>query len=135
MPSVFSVEEVEKRIGEVPGVQSVTVNFAADTATARFDETQLEVTDIKSAVRQRGHDAYAPDESHASHAPSAAPPKFFKSAESTSTSDTPAAEVYADTAPLHTATPSIKSDAPQLHLQTMPNRTKLQHFETKACGM
>ena len=54
MLSVFSVDEVEKRIGEVPGVQSVTVNFAVGNATVRYDETQLEATDIKSAVRQRG---------------------------------------------------------------------------------
>ncbi len=60
MLSVFSVDEVEKRIGEVPGVQSVTVNFAAGTASVRYDETQLEATDIKSAVRQRGFDAAEP---------------------------------------------------------------------------
>ena len=29
MLSVWSVDEVEKRIGEVPGVESVTVNYAA----------------------------------------------------------------------------------------------------------
>ena len=60
MLSVFSVDEVEKRIGEVPGVQSVTVDFAARNATVRYDETQLEATDIKSAVRQRGLDPAAP---------------------------------------------------------------------------
>ena len=60
MLSVFSVDEVEKRIGEVPGVQSVTVNFAVGNATVRYDETQLEATDIKSAVRQRGFDPAAP---------------------------------------------------------------------------
>ena len=60
MLSVFSVVEVEKRIGEVPGVQSVTVNFAVGNATVRYDETQLEATDIKSAVRQRGFDPAAP---------------------------------------------------------------------------
>ncbi len=60
MLSVFSVEEVEKRIGEVPGVQSVTVNFAAGNATVRYDETQLAATDIKSAVRQRGFGPAAP---------------------------------------------------------------------------
>lgn len=54
MLSVFSVDEVEKRIGEVPGVASVTVNFAAGNATVRYDETQLEASDIKHAVRQRG---------------------------------------------------------------------------------
>ncbi|MEO8731553.1 MAG: heavy-metal-associated domain-containing protein [Rhodoferax sp.] len=65
MLSVFSVDEVESRIGEVPGVQSVTVNFAAGTATVRYDETQLEAGDIKSAVRQRGFDAAAPADDRA----------------------------------------------------------------------
>ena len=60
MLSVFSVEEVEKRIGEVPGVESATVNFAAGNATVRFDETRLENADIKSAVRQRGYEATVP---------------------------------------------------------------------------
>ena len=55
MLSVLSVDGVEKRIGEVPGVESVTVNFAAKNATVRYDETRLEVADIKSDVRQRGH--------------------------------------------------------------------------------
>ncbi len=60
MLSVLSVDEVEKRIGEVPGVDSVTVNFAATSATVRYDETRLEVSDIKSAVRQRGYASVAP---------------------------------------------------------------------------
>ena len=55
MLSVLSVDEVEKRIGEVPGVESVTVNYAAGNATVRYDETRLEVADIKSVVRQRGY--------------------------------------------------------------------------------
>ena len=48
MLSVLSVDEVEKRIGDVPGVESVTVNFAAGNATVRYDETRLE--DRKSVV-------------------------------------------------------------------------------------
>lgn len=60
MLSVWSVEEVEKRIGEVPGVESVTVNYAAESATVRYDETRLKVADIKSSVRQRGYDSAAP---------------------------------------------------------------------------
>ncbi len=73
MLSVLSVAGVEKRIGDVPGVESVTVNFAAGNATVRFDETRLELADIKSDVRQRGSDADAqsstptPD-SHDGHA-------------------------------------------------------------------
>lgn len=52
MLSVLSVVGVENRIGEVPGVESVTVNYAAGFATVRYDETRLNVTDIKSAMRQ-----------------------------------------------------------------------------------
>ena len=54
MLSVLSALGVEKRIGEVPGVESVTVNYAAGTATVRYDETRLDVADIKSDVRQSG---------------------------------------------------------------------------------
>ena len=60
MLSVWKIDEVEKRLGEVPGVESVTVNYAAGTATVRFDETRLEVADIKSAVRQRGYESATP---------------------------------------------------------------------------
>ena len=60
MLSVWSVDEVEKRIGEVPGVESVTVNYAAGNATARYDETRLEIADIKSAVRQHGFESATP---------------------------------------------------------------------------
>ena len=67
MLSVLSVEEVEKRIGEVPGVESVTVNFAAENATVRYDETRLEATDIKSAVRQKSYESDAPEQSEVKH--------------------------------------------------------------------
>jgi len=78
MLSVLSVYEVEKRIGEVPGVESVTVNFAAKNATVRYDETRLDVADIKSGVRQRAHEPASPDEpsageGHERHAAPGAP--------------------------------------------------------------
>jgi Cu2+-exporting ATPase len=57
MLSVLSVDGVEERIGEVPGVESVTVNYAAGNATVRFDETRLEIADIRSAVRQKGYES------------------------------------------------------------------------------
>ena len=60
MLSVLSTLGVEKRIGEVPGVESVTVNYAAGNATVRYDETRLDVADIKSAVRQSGYESAAP---------------------------------------------------------------------------
>ena len=55
MLSVLTVDEVEKRFGEVPGVESATVNYASGNATVRYDETRLEVADIKVIVHQRGH--------------------------------------------------------------------------------
>jgi Cu2+-exporting ATPase len=108
MLSVLSVDEVERRIGEVPGVESVTVNFAAETATVRYDETRLEVADIKSAVRQRGHESAAP----ASHAAEAEPPAPTPS--KTAPIDSPVAAVppappVAAAAP--TATPKPDADA------------------------
>ena len=60
MLSVLSVDEVEMRIGDVPSVESVTVNYAAGSATVRYDETRLQIADIKSAVRRHGHEAAAP---------------------------------------------------------------------------
>ena len=56
MLSVLSVDGVEKRIGKVGGVESVTVNYAAGNATVRYDETRLDIADIKSDVRQSGYD-------------------------------------------------------------------------------
>ena len=60
MLSVLSVDELEKRIGKAPGVKSVTVNFAAGSATVRYDETRLAIGDIKSAVRRSGYETEAP---------------------------------------------------------------------------
>ena len=60
MLSVLSVDVVGKRIGEVPGVESVIVNFAAGTATVRYDETRLDIADIRSHVRQSGYESDAP---------------------------------------------------------------------------
>ena len=59
MLSVLSVQGVESRIGEVPGVESVTVNYAGGSATVRYDETRLSVGDIKSAVRQSEYERTA----------------------------------------------------------------------------
>jgi len=54
MLSVLTVDEVEMRICRVPGVESATVNYATGNATVRYDETLLEVADIKVIVHQRG---------------------------------------------------------------------------------
>jgi copper chaperone CopZ len=60
MLSVLSVDEMEKRIGEVPGAESVTVNYAAGTVTVRYDETHLDIAHLKSIVRERGYEPPAP---------------------------------------------------------------------------
>ena len=52
--SVLTVDEVEKRLEDVAGVESATVNYAAKNATVRYDETLLEVADIKILAHQRG---------------------------------------------------------------------------------
>ena len=80
MLSVFSVEEVEKRIRDVSGVESATVNFAAGSATVRFDETRLEIADIRSGVRQKEiesavQSSASASDGHKGHAASGAPPE------------------------------------------------------------
>ena len=88
MLSVLSVPGGEERIRSVPGVESVTVNHAAGSATVRYDETRLEVADIKSAVRQSAYESVAPvapkapavptapsaGDGHGGHAAPVAPP-------------------------------------------------------------
>ena len=61
MLSVFSILGVERRIGEVPGVESATVNYATGSATVRYDETRLNIADIKSAVRQHEYESAGPE--------------------------------------------------------------------------
>ena len=55
MSSARSARGVEKRIGAVPGVESVTVNYATGSATVRYDETRLGIADLKSAAAPSGH--------------------------------------------------------------------------------
>lgn len=54
MLSVLTVDEVEERFEEVPGVESATVNYAAGKITVRYDETLLKIADINIFVHQRG---------------------------------------------------------------------------------
>jgi len=79
MLSVLGVDEVEERIGKVPGVESITVNYAAGSATVRYDETRLKATDIKAAVRLSGYESAAPaaataGDGHEGHTAPGAPP-------------------------------------------------------------
>ncbi|MDP3653759.1 MAG: heavy metal translocating P-type ATPase, partial [Rhodoferax sp.] len=74
-----SPDEVKRRIGGVPGVESVSVDHAAKSATVHYDETRIEVADIISSVRLREHDSVVPAlastrEDHAAHATAGALP-------------------------------------------------------------
>jgi len=104
MLSVLSVDEVEKRIRDVPGVGSATVNHAAGNATVRYDETRLEIADIKSAVRRAGYESAAPTaDGHEGHTAPGAPPSI----------STPAAPTMAAVAPAAApSTPVAAAPAP-----------------------
>ena len=80
MLSVLSVQGIEKRIGDVPGVESVTVNYAAGTATVRYDETRLDLAAIRSNVRQSAYDsdALAPSSEGGDHKDHKAPEAAHK---------------------------------------------------------
>ena len=105
MLSVLSVDGVEKRIGEVPGVESVTVNFSAGSATVRYDETRLNIADIRSDVRQSAHESVAAgatsesDEHKGHKAPGASP--------AMPTPKTPSAVSAATAAPASTTTKAV----------------------------
>jgi Cu2+-exporting ATPase len=52
--TALSPDEVGRRIGEVPGVESVSVDHAAQSATVQYDETRIKVADIKSLAQRPG---------------------------------------------------------------------------------
>lgn len=122
MLSVLSAPGVEKKIGEVPGVESVTVNYAAGSATVRYDETRLNVADIKSDVRQSGYEsaalAAAPGAPPASPAP--ATPKSGQDAAAVPASAAPAGIRQQDkAAPAATASTTVDA-APKPSLAAAP---------------
>jgi Cu2+-exporting ATPase len=117
MLSVLSVDEVERRIGEVPGIESVTVNFAAASATVRYDETRLDVADIKSAVRQRGH---------VSHSPAMAEPARGKAAApAPATGAAPATKAAPEAPPLAAPAPNTDPTAQPKPDDAMPAGMKM----------
>ena len=105
MLSVLSVDGLERRIGEVPGVESVTVNFAAGSATVRYDETRLDIPDIKSGVRQRAYEPAAPETPGAGEA---LDEKADKEASSATAAPEPVEPISSATAP-SLASPESKS--------------------------
>ena len=112
MLSVLSVLGVEERIGKVPGVESVTVNYAAGSATVRFDETRLNLADIKSDVRQSGFegDVASGDAAAGDHEHKAASGALPGGPEPAQPKTPPAAAATSDAPPAGSATP-VKVDA------------------------
>ncbi|MEO7966367.1 MAG: cation transporter, partial [Gemmatimonadaceae bacterium] len=55
MVSALSSHGVEKQLGKLRGVHSVTVNFAAGSATVRYDEAKVKIADLKHKVRECGY--------------------------------------------------------------------------------
>jgi len=106
MLSVLSVDGVEERIGEVSGVESVTVNFAAGTATVRYDETLLKASEIKIAAHQASiaHDHKRTAASVEPPMPPADAPSSGANAKTDTTTDTSAAPV--PNAPTKTESPA-----------------------------
>jgi len=120
MLSVLSVDGVEKHIGEVAGVESVTVNFAAGNATVRYDETRLDIADIRSSVRQRGYETDEPEAAKASgnhdikNAP-AKPPETAAPVDlpaKVNSADTSAAPTASKAAPISTSSPDPGATKP-----------------------
>ena len=123
MLSVLSLLGVEKRIGEVPGVESVTVSYEAGNATVRYDETRLNIADIKADVRQRGYQADVPagaspgdgrEGNAAWDTPPATPaPVKPKPAPPAVQSAAPASDGQKDKSPSEVAPPTSVGDAPK----------------------
>lgn len=119
MLSVLSVAGVEKRITEVAGVESATVNFAAGNATVRYDETRLDIADIRSDVRQSGFESALPkvasaDDGRASLGAADASPAIPASAapQSPAVPSAAAGGASAGTAPPVDAAPPTTPDSP-----------------------
>ena len=122
MLSVLSVEGVEKRIGEVPGVESVTVNHAAGSATVRYDETRLDIADIRSDVRQSGYetdaagaaskaDGHAGHMTHDAHPATSSPPQPKPASAAGAATPTVSDATSAATSAAPDAVPGAKANA------------------------
>jgi len=53
--SVLSARGIEKQLARLPGVRKAEVNYVAGSATVVFDETLIDLTEIKAKVRECGY--------------------------------------------------------------------------------
>lgn len=63
MTCAACVRRVEEGLRQLPGVQSVTVNFATEKAHVGYDPGRVSVVDLQKKVRDLGYDAFADDAS------------------------------------------------------------------------
>jgi Cu+-exporting ATPase len=63
MTCAACVRRVEEGLRQMPGVQSVTVNFATETAHVEYDPGLISVADLQKKVRDIGYEAFADDAS------------------------------------------------------------------------
>lgn len=118
MLAVLTVDDVERRFGEVPGVASATVNFAAGQVTVRYDETLLKPRDIRVIAHQRDEGATedtGPADADASasvEGPAAAVASGAKPAAPVATGAKPAAPVASGAKPAAATTPPAAPASP-----------------------
>ncbi len=63
MTCAACVRRVEEGLRQMPGVQSVTVNFATEKAHVEYDPGRVSVADLRKKVRDIGYEAFADDAS------------------------------------------------------------------------
>ena len=49
------VASIEKGVGELEGIESVTASLNDSTAVVKFDESLIEMADIEKAIERRGY--------------------------------------------------------------------------------
>ncbi|MDR0530785.1 MAG: heavy metal translocating P-type ATPase [Oscillospiraceae bacterium] len=57
MTCAACAQRVEKAIGKLPGVESVSVNFATEKATVQYDPQQVRQSAIREAIEKAGYQA------------------------------------------------------------------------------
>ncbi|MDD3706629.1 MAG: copper ion binding protein, partial [Clostridiaceae bacterium] len=57
MTCAACAKSIERAVGKLPGVESVSVNFATEKANVRYDPTDLRLSEIKQAIAKAGYKA------------------------------------------------------------------------------
>lgn len=65
MSCAACAKAVECAVGKLPGVASVSVNFASEKASVNYDPSQVRMFEIKQAITKAGYTPLAPEASAA----------------------------------------------------------------------